>query len=77
MEQNRDYGEMYLQDYMLGEKVPKEAFYFKQDKKWVVVDNMVSFHTYEFHHRESCLLYFKSRKDLKEIRAEIKLTRNL
>lgn len=77
MEQNRAYGEMYLQDYMLGEKVPKEAFYFEQGKKWIVVDNIVSFHTFEFKHKESCLLYFKSKEDLKEIKAEIKFTRNL
>ena len=69
-ETNAEYGNMYLQDYNLGEPVPKEAFYFK-DENWIAVDNRKEFNVMEFKFKETCLLYFKAKKELEEIMEEI------
>ena len=55
---SKEYLEMFIQDYELGEKVPRETFYCKDENGYILVDNSKGkCRMFLFKYESSCLAF--------------------
>lgn len=77
MKKNKLYADMFLNDYSLGQSVPREIFYYF-DEKWTVVDNSKGkCKIIPLESEEACMAYSRTADGIYNLISELNYLINL